>query len=120
MVSLLISDTIGLFLTPFCVKFSGRQRRLFFFLGRHFEGVKILYITALKDHRTDPKEKKKKKKIRVEMEVDKEPMDLSNSSRTSLATTELVDSPIFTTFYFVFCVFSFLLYLYCITPRSSH
>ena len=56
----------------------------------------------------------------VEMEVDKEPMDLSNSSRTSLATTELVDSPIFTTFYFVFCVFSFLLYLYCITPRSSH
>ena len=35
MVSLLISDTIGLFLTPFCVKFSGRQRRLFFF----FQGV---------------------------------------------------------------------------------
>jgi hypothetical protein len=54
----------------------------------------------------------------MEMEVDKEPMDLSNSSRTSLATTELVDSPIFTTFYFVFCDFLFLLHFYCTTLRS--
>ena len=37
----------------------------------------------------------------VEMEVDKEPMDLNNSSRVSFATTELVDSLIFITSYFV-------------------
>ena len=47
----------------------------------------------------------------VEMEVDKEPMDLSNSSRTSLATTELVDSPIFTTF----ISFSVISYFYFIS-----
>ena len=52
------------------------------------------------------------------MEVDKEPMDLSNSSRTSLATTELVDATIFTTFHFVFCDFLFLLHLDCTTLRS--
>ena len=54
----------------------------------------------------------------VEMEVDKEPMDLNNSSRTIFATTELVDSPIFTSFYFVFCDFLFLLYLNCTTLTS--
>ena len=41
------------------------------------------------------------------MEVNKEPMELNNSSRVSLATTELVDSPIFINFYFVFRHFLF-------------
>ena len=54
------------------------------------------------------------------MEVDKEPMDLNNSSRSSFATTELVDSPIFTTFHFVFCDFFFLLHLNCTSLRSLH
>ena len=52
----------------------------------------------------------------MEMEVDKEPMDLNNSSRSSFATTELVDSPIFTTFHFVFCDFFF--YLTSNTPDT--
>ena len=43
----------------------------------------------------------------MEMEVNKEPMDLDDSSRTSFAIVKLVDSPIFITFYCVFRVFLF-------------
>ena len=50
------------------------------------------------------------------MEVDKEPRDLNNSSRVSLATTELVDSPIFVTFYFVFR--DFLFYFTSTAPHT--
>ena len=54
-------------------------------------------------------------KKRCGMEVDKEPMDLNNSSRVNLATTDLVDSPIFITFYFVFRYF-----LFCFTLTAPH
>ena len=50
------------------------------------------------------------------MEVDREPMDLNNSSRTTFATMELVDSTIFTTFYFVFR--DFLFYFTSTAPHT--
>ena len=51
-----------------------------------------------------------------EMEVDREHMDLNNSSRTIFVTMELVDLSIFTTFYFVF--HDFLFYFTSTAPRT--
>ena len=61
------------------------------------------------------------------MEVDRKPMDLNTSSLTSFATMKLIDSTIFTTFYFVLRDFLFysstcqpLTILHIHTFKSSH